>query len=905
VGFAALVAVAQGCDDSSDTTTTSTSASSGSGSGNTTTASVGGGGSGPGSTTTTGVSTGGGGSTSYSCATPVTGSTHSSPIAVTADDAHLVVANKDVGTVTVMSIDYTDGNPKMTVDAEIPVGANKSSEPSSVYIDGCSDRAWVTLRKDQEVVEIAGISTGAPALTGRSIAVGSEPTGITGNEDNTKLYVANWVEGTVSVIDTADLTPAADIDLNKALIATNVIGAPMDRPSLAHPRALAYDTGTKHLYVTEWFAQRTAAETPGTAANTDTNKEGLLYNVAVGTGAVTTITLPSVQDTGLHDHNDAVTGCYPNQLSAVNIDNGFAYVTSTCASPKGPLGVFAPTQTGCLATPSICGAIGGACDTSVNPLGICKPNATDVKTTTHPAISFVDLSTNTGTTKNLDAVTLATPAGARKVPLLPTDISFFNGFGYITSLGTDSVVRLTFANGAPTQMGSPQNNFITMRKDAMDKQFRTPVGIAMAHSKGAFGFVANEAGRDVTAVAFNAQAIAGTAPDQRVTASSALATAGTPEEAVARGKAFFETGLGRWSLAGEGWGSCAACHVDGLSDNVTWYFNRGPRQSVSLDGTFASNDPNDQRILNWTAIFDEIPDFEANTRGVSGGLGALVTKDAMMNDVRINTAAEVPPQQGLQGSSEDIANPNGGAPHPHTYLKDWQEIKAYIQSIRSPRRPRGLVAADVAAGKTLFQSSGQGNCVGCHSGPKWTISKRFYAPSDTNNPADGSAMGLEGVSWNTALNGFPAALFPTATVNSQRMRFGAAAGVEQLQCAVRPVGTFTTSVPEVGVVELKQDMTSAGEGSGAAANDPGIGFNIPSMLGVQVGAPFFHAGNARTLEESLSATFKNHHQSAVAAVFNPDATTIRQLVAYLLSIDEDEQAPAAVPKGNLGGPLCF
>jgi hypothetical protein len=48
-----------------------------------------------------------------------------------------------------------------------------------------------------------------------------------------------------------------------------------------------------------------------------------------------------------------------------------------------------------------------------------------------------------------------------------------------------------------------------------------------------------------------------------------------------------------------------------------------------------------------------------------------------------------------------------------------------------------------------------------------------------------------------------------------------------------------------------------------------------------------------------------HHQSAVANIFTPDATQVKQLTAYILSIDEDE-APFMIPaKGASGGDLCF
>src|SRR5678816_811354 len=84
------------------------------------------------------------------------------------------------------------------------------------------------------------------------------------------------------------------------------------------------------------------------------------------------------------------------------------------------------------------------------------------------------------------------------------------------------------------------------------------------------------------------------------------------------------TGTGRWSLKGQAWGACQTCHSDGLTDNVSWFFARGPRQSTSLDGSFSKKNPHDQRIFNWTAINDEVDDFELNTRGVSGGVGATV-----------------------------------------------------------------------------------------------------------------------------------------------------------------------------------------------------------------------------------------------------------------------------------------
>lgn len=63
-----------------------------------------------------------------------------------------------------------------------------------------------------------------------------------------------------------------------------------------------------------------------------------------------------------------------------------------------------------------------------------------------------------------------------------------------------------------------------------------------------------------------------------------------------------------------GWSSCQSCHPSGTSDNITWSFgsswtNLTPNVFLGKPSTDATG----QRILNWTAIFDEAQDFERNT----------------------------------------------------------------------------------------------------------------------------------------------------------------------------------------------------------------------------------------------------------------------------------------------------
>ena len=98
-------------------------------------------------------------------------------------------------------------------------------------------------------------------------------------------------------------------------------------------------------------------------------------------------------------------------------------------------------------------------------------------------------------------------------------------------------------------------------------------------------------------------------------------------------------------LSQQGWQSCSSCHFKGLTDGVIWQFNAGPRKSVPLNATFSPHNHTQQRVLNYSAIFDEIEDFELNIRNISGP-GNLTTP---INGNSFN------PNQGLMiGDNGDI-----------------------------------------------------------------------------------------------------------------------------------------------------------------------------------------------------------------------------------------------------------
>ncbi len=857
------------------------------------------------------------------------GPSRGSSIAVSADDSIVVACNRDSGSVSVFKATYVAGAPTvLTKTYDVAVG----KEPWQVAIMPDSESAWVILRADQKAVRIDGLKS-MPKV-GATVAVGSEPTGLALSPTGKYLAVANWVDGTVSMVVTAAATVVATVDLNAALVATKTLGDVQARPGLAHPRSIAITNNgdavdeDESLLVTEFFSQQ-AQEEKADGSNADVSRKGMLYRISGKDMSVKVIDLPALADMGFKDQLGNVAGCYPNQLQAVTVHGTWALVSSICASPKGPIGPFTgPAAAACTkdddcpgkvagscasskcttncAADTDCGAFGGKCNANK-----CDPNQASTKTAMGNVLSIVDLKTDKQAHAfNLNAKFVAffddkklADDNTRRLPLVMTDIDFVpdTDIGYVTANGADAVFRFKMnADGTLAEVGSGVQPFIDLANPAYDAKVggRGPTGIAIPYVNKKAAFVNNDITRNITVADFATQEIAGGPQAPSVAKTADLPAAGSEEANVLLGKRFFNTGLARWSLKGQAWNACQTCHVDGLTDNITWYFGRGPRQSTSLDGSFNSKDPKDQRIFNWTAVFDEIADFELNTRGTSGGVGAIVHKNTPPIGAadRIDIAALG--HAGLNGSAAAAADPKSGVVTPPSVLNDWAEITKYVQGLRSPRGVSSVDATKVAEGKAIYKDA---NCAGCHGGPKWTISKMFYAPSvDTNKK-------LLAKAW-TAPQYFPASLLPAATVANRFMRFGGGnpAALDQVQCILRPVGTFKVAEPGVGIAELRADMKTPGQG----AEVDGNGYNPPSLLGVATGGPYLHAGNARTLESLFSATFDKHH-TALAANFLQEsdpakkAAIVQKLVHFLLSIDEGAaviDAPATA--GGTGGDFC-
>jgi hypothetical protein len=281
-----------------------------------------------------------------------------------------------------------------------------------------------------------------------------------------------------------------------------------------------------------------------------------------------------------------------------------------------------------------------------------------------------------------------------------------------------------------------------------------------------------------------------------------------------------------------------------------------------------------------------------------GGVGAIVKDVSSAPASRI--AIDKIGQAGLTGSSMAAADPrNPGSLAEACVIDDWAHVTAFFKSIRSPRAPSNLDATKVAAGRALFQ---EGNCQGCHGGAKWTTSRVFYTPDSTNTVNNA----LKSKSWSDAVTaaGFPASLLPAATAKNMRYNGAAGADFDQIVCALRPVGTYGVAEEAVGVAELRRDMTTPSQGNEAE----GKGFNVPSLLSMSVGAPYFHAGQVRTLEALFDSPFEAHREALKSGFLAPGSpnreANLSALVSFILSIDEDAETIAEPALGPTGGSFC-
>jgi hypothetical protein len=466
----------------------------------------------------------------------------------------------------------------------------------------------------------------------------------------------------------------------------------------------------------------------------------------------------------------------PNQLYGAAVQGGKVYVTSVSASPEPPI---------------------------------------DFQANVFPVLYVGDLATGMEDLSNVGSANLARLVfdqipddETRRFLQEIVDLAFDgdSNVAYVVSRAADTVQRLTYDPAMGIIVGDDEIKQINTSPDCQN-----PIGIAIAPTRRR-AYLDCWSNRRMGVIDLDAQVLT-EAPQ-----SAALPTPGSDADNVRLGERFYFTGRSRWSKGGDGFSSCGSCHPDGLTDNITWSFATGPRQSTSMDGSFShGNGVQQQRQFNWTGIFDEIHDFERNTRTVSFGLGAITTSPS---DMCGNLNAEVPVPLPADGLGLPVKVVQDTVPGVCTHA--WDMIDDFVKTIRPPRARRGLDPAAVARGAALF--SGDAACHTCHAGAGFTAAHRFWTPSVINNDA------LMLTPFEPPTDDPFWSLNPFQISGEVLTPGGMTTGPNEISCGLRNVGTYGVPGGTTATEALER------RASGTPAQGQG-GFNTPSLYGLSVGAP--------------------------------------------------------------------
>ncbi len=475
----------------------------------------------------------------------------SQPLALPADDSFLAAVNPDNNSVSFFDL-RQDRNRRL---AEVPV----QTEPNGVAVLPDGSKAYVanTVSGTVSVIPLR-IANGVISKPSKHIPVGTEPYGVALTPNGTKLYVTNSRSDSVSVIDTATDTVIRTIQ--------NV--GPEPRGIAITNNGDASDTD-ETVYVTQFLSLPVAGKVDGQ----DDAKAGHVTIIGAATDVVTgQVTINPLANTGFNANGDAIaripigpnpifpTGAYPNQLNNIAIKGNFAFVPSVGASPNGPVLFNVNTQ-------SLLSAINRTTNTDAGTVNMHLA----VQNQTNPAKLF-----NT----------------------LPWAMAFKHGAneGYVVIAASNVIIKV---------LVDPASGLATVQNDPADptrvlqvKVGKNPRGIAI-NSTDTRAYVMNYISRDISVMD-----LAGTEHVVDTKLSANLPAPGTLADKIQVGKELYNTSVGEFDpavsggpaitgrMSRAGWGACATCHPNGLSDDVVWIFPSGPKRTIPQHTDFDPSDPN-------------------------------------------------------------------------------------------------------------------------------------------------------------------------------------------------------------------------------------------------------------------------------------------------------------------------
>jgi DNA-binding beta-propeller fold protein YncE/mono/diheme cytochrome c family protein len=809
--------------------------------------------------------------------------TYSSPIALSNGGSFVWNVNPDDDSVSIIRTD-TD----VLAGLSIRVG----DEPQSIALDPNGLFAYVASAADNSVTVIKVNSTSPfQAAVVARFTTGAEPWNIVISPNGKRVFVANSAQDTISVINSEITGGHPSPTLLGSVDIRNSACNAADPGRHFQPRGMAVTVDNSKLFVTRFLS----FTKPGGLQASDDGKEGLVCRFAVDTSGAnaaavlsspTPITL-AAQATGFNDPNGAATKAFPNQLQSIVIRGDRAYLPNIAASPAGPFKFNVDTQ---------------AFVNQISGVGAAPVDA--------GALNL-----------HLGARNPETINGVQKTKLFfanPWAIAFNGSNAYAVSAGSDLLVKLnveatgalTFTSGLANQTRYIDLHDPTNAATSGANAGKNPLGIVIAPAAGANpakAYVMNYISRNISVVNLGTDSVA------KVIPTTAPPLANTQDEQLQVGKEVFFASRGVFDngkpnrLSSDGWQNCASCHFAGLTDGVVWSFETGPRKSIALNGTFNPHDPDDERLLNYSAVRDEVQDFDLNTRNVSGP-GALATAQVCSDPPAggANTSTFDPDHGLILGDTDptkapctinNFAKPNSGRTQATVTLpgssKAWPSLDAMNEwvrfNVRTPNRPLttteltnqvgntstgGLDQTTINQGRILFFKAG---CQTCHGGGKWSNSFKDFA-----SPPPGTEIATEVAGALPPPGGSPA---PPAGVTP--------IGAQFLFNKLQDINSFNLGVPgagnpignNVGATELTQDNKLA-LGKDHNGDGLGNGYNVPSLLGAWSVPPYYHNGSCETLACVLGNVQHRTVKSTRPDVLSSPADQAK-VVTFLQALDAD------------------
>jgi YVTN family beta-propeller protein len=751
----------------------------------------------------------------------------------------LVNVNTEANTVTVFKVSG-DSLKKL---AELAVGR----EPRCVAVASKGDKAFVTNSGDG-TVSVVSLRDSDELKVVHTIKVGEEPRACALTTKGDLLYVANYTEGTLSVIDAHTYE----------VVDTVVVGGNPGALAIAKDDRKKKDSllgrwggGEDRVFVTLFFARPIAG---GPGEGFDDGRQGVVKTFLVSDpGQVDEITLSPLPDSGFR--SDRTKFC--QQLSSTAVNNTF------CPNPAGAADDPAITQDPQAVHPNqlgsavVCGKKLYLPNIGAQPEPPVQFNA-NVQALVH-VVDTKALAERTDLHVNLNQqiATEAAPADpvgslqrafGNDVVAIDSDAKCKNFF--IVSRGGNYVLKAMVGEDGKLDIGAP---------DAVVRlpTGNIPTGIVV---NGKYGYVNDEVDMTVTVLDLAGGTALATVP------SATPPAPGSFDHARLLGRLVFFTALGvpdnglvgaqirdidpvqfRGKQSADAWSTCASCHPDGLTDSITWIFGDGPRQAIPLDGLYSKlAGAHDARINNWSAVRDSITDFNNNSRGVQCGAG-FAGGDPLALQPGTNVACP--------GTGPGLPNPaifDHGLQQGGSEALDFETT--WGQTVRALNAPKSGDAS-VTAGATVFQ----GACASCHGGAKWTKSQIIYL----SNPALDKAFAAGGTPRDPGLT-----MVANQSVSYADARVEPARFLRFLDL----VGTFDPANP----IEIRGAGATIGQGPLGVA-----GFNGPSLLGVGSSAPYFHNGQAQTLQD----VFDQHLLPSGVTIAAAFPANLGDLEAFLRTID--------------------